>query len=144
MIRCTPVYEGMYGEEEWTWESLSLLFILAVRRMRRKHIRTMSKNADDACSLEGVSTFHPCFIDIFTVCFLKRPSDRITRRFCPSSVVSSAHLVARFAIEHHLSSHPLHTFYLQITIIVSIIILTNKNLSSILIVASSLVYPHLL
>jgi hypothetical protein len=47
------------------------VFILAVRRMRREHLRTMSKNADDGCSLEGVSTFHPCFIDIFTVCFLK-------------------------------------------------------------------------
>ncbi len=66
------------------------VFILAVRRMRREYIRTMSKNADGGCSLEGVSTFHPCFIDIFTVCSLKSCGDHITRRFCLSSVVSSA------------------------------------------------------
>jgi hypothetical protein len=35
------------AHKEWTWESVSLLFILAVRRMRREHIRTMSKNAGD-------------------------------------------------------------------------------------------------
>src|SRR6185312_8757146 len=37
--------------------------------MRREYIRTMSKNADDGCSLEVSSTFHPCFIDIFAVIY---------------------------------------------------------------------------
>ena len=66
------------------WESLSLFFLLAVRRIGREHIRTMSKNADDGCALEELSTFHPCCITIFTVCFLKRCGNSITGRFCLS------------------------------------------------------------
>jgi len=67
------------------WKSLSPLLLLAVRRIRHEHLRTMSKNADDGCSLEELSTFHPCFINIFTVRFLKRCGNPITGHFCLSS-----------------------------------------------------------
>jgi hypothetical protein len=70
-------------------ELLFLLSLLAVRRMLREHTRAMSKNADDGHSLEGLSTLHPCFIDMFAVCFLKRCVQFITGHFCLSSVVSS-------------------------------------------------------
>lgn len=51
-------------------ELLLLLSLLAVRRMRLEHIRTMSKNADNEYSLEELSALHPCFIDIFAVVYL--------------------------------------------------------------------------
>jgi hypothetical protein len=94
---------GIHGEEEeisvqksGQWESFFLLFLLAVRRMRREHIRTMSKNADNGCSLKMSSTFHPCFIDIFAVVyfcllfekmclFYHRAFLSVNRRFLPKS-----------------------------------------------------------
>ena len=95
MRRCNPFTNGMYGEEEivcvhkeWTWETLPLLFLLAVRRTRREHIRTMSKNADNGCSLKELSTFHPCFITIFTVSFLKRRANSITGHSACQAVLS--------------------------------------------------------
>ncbi|HZU70811.1 MAG TPA: hypothetical protein VFA09_26285 [Ktedonobacteraceae bacterium] len=51
-------------------ELLLLLSLLAVRHMGRKHIRTMSKNADNEDLLEELSALHPCFIDIFAVVYL--------------------------------------------------------------------------
>src|SRR5260370_41118317 len=59
--------------------------------MRREHTRRMSKAASDACQLEGLWTFHHCFLDILAACFLKRCVNLITGRFCLSSVVSSVH-----------------------------------------------------
>jgi len=50
-------------------ELICLLSLLAVRHMRREHIRMMSKNADNEHSLEELSTFHPCFINIFGVIY---------------------------------------------------------------------------
>ncbi len=68
MIRCTSFTSAIHGEEEegapkrrGQWQRLSLFFFFVVRRVRRDHTRTLSKNADDRCPLEGVSTFHPCF-----------------------------------------------------------------------------------
>ena len=67
----------IHGEEEMVctqkeWGMVELIFLLsllAVRRMRREHTRTMSKNADNEHSLEGLSTLHPCFINIFAVIY---------------------------------------------------------------------------
>src|SRR5260370_5038220 len=59
--------------------------------MRREHTRRMSKAASDACQLEGLWTFHHCFLDILAACFLKRCVNLITGRFCLSSIVSSVH-----------------------------------------------------
>ncbi len=53
---CTEKKRSFVSTKSEPWESLSLLFLLAVRRIRREHIRTMSKNADDRCSLEALST----------------------------------------------------------------------------------------
>jgi hypothetical protein len=58
-------------QKEWAMaELLLLLSLLAVRHMGRKHIRTMSKNADNEDLLEELSALHPCFIDIFAVVYL--------------------------------------------------------------------------
>src|SRR5258708_22732802 len=83
--------DGLCPKRVKNGESLSLLLVLAVRRMRREHTRRMSKDADDACQLEGLWTFHHCFLDILAACFLKRCVNLITGRFCLSSVVSSVH-----------------------------------------------------
>ena len=81
--------EIVYAYKEWAMiELIFLLSLLVVRRMRREHIRTMSKNAD-VCSLEVSSTFHPCFINFFAVCYLKGRAHFITGRFCLSSPVLS-------------------------------------------------------
>jgi hypothetical protein len=82
--------DGLCPKRVKNGESLSLLLLLAVRRMRREHTRRMSKAASDACQLEGLWTFHHCFLDILAACFLKRCVNPITGRFCLSSVVSSA------------------------------------------------------
>src|SRR5438132_5392161 len=83
--------DGLCPKRVKNGESLSLLLLLAVRRMRREHTHRMSKDADDACQLEVLWTFHHCFIDILAARFLKRCVNLITGRFCLSSVVSSVH-----------------------------------------------------
>src|SRR5260370_21592138 len=83
--------DGLCPKRVKNGESLSLLLLLAVRRMRREHTRRMSKDADDACQLEGLWTFHHCFLDILAACFLKRCVNLITGRFCLSIVSSSVH-----------------------------------------------------
>jgi hypothetical protein len=83
--------DGLCSKRVKNGESVSLLLLLAVRRMRREHTRRMSKDADDACQLEVLWTFHHCFLDILAACFLKRCVNLITGRFCLSSVVSSVH-----------------------------------------------------
>src|SRR5579862_9169054 len=55
------------AQKNGAWESFSFCSLLAVRHMRREHIRTMSKNADNEHLLEEWSTLHPCFINIFAV-----------------------------------------------------------------------------
>src|SRR5258708_19287165 len=83
--------DGLCSKRVKNGESLSLLLLLAVRRMRREHTRRMSKDADDACQLEGLWTFHHCFLDILAACFLKRCVNLITGPFCLSTVFSSSH-----------------------------------------------------
>ena len=91
MARCKEVVE--YIQKKWgkKVESLPLLLLLAVRRMRREHTRRMSKDVEDACQLEGLWTFHHDFIDILAAYFLKRGIDLITGCFCLSIVISSVH-----------------------------------------------------
>ncbi len=61
----------VFTEKKWgTGELLLLLSLLATRRKRLEHIRTMSKNAGNEYSLEELSALHPCFIDIFAVVYL--------------------------------------------------------------------------
>ncbi len=69
---CTHREEEMVcAHKEWAMaELLLLLSLLVMRRMRREHVRTMSKNVDKEHSLEELSTFHPCFINIFAVIYL--------------------------------------------------------------------------
>ena len=64
---------GIPGEEEMGCAQLKegemrvlllLLSLLVVRRMRREHVRTMSKSAD-----KELSTLLPCFINIFVVVY---------------------------------------------------------------------------
>ncbi len=64
--------DGLYPKRVKNGESLSVLLLLAVRRMRREHTRRMSKDVADACQLEGLWTFHHDFIDILAASFLKR------------------------------------------------------------------------
>jgi hypothetical protein len=90
LARCAR-RDGLCPKRVKNGESLSLLLLLAVRRMRREHTRRMSKDADDACQLEVLWTFHHCFLDILAACFLKRCVNLITGRFCLSNVVSSVH-----------------------------------------------------
>ncbi len=62
--------EMVCAQKEWGMvELIFLLSLLAVRRMRREHTRTMGKNADNEHSLEELLTLHPCFIDIFAVIY---------------------------------------------------------------------------
>lgn len=72
-------------------ESLSVLLLLAVRRMRREHTRRMNKDTLNGGELEVLWTFHHCFIDILAACFLNRCLNLITGRFSLSSAVSSIH-----------------------------------------------------
>jgi hypothetical protein len=83
--------DGLCPKRVKNGESLSVLLLLAVRRVRREHTRRMSKDALNGGELEVLWTFHHCFIDILVVCFLNRCMNLITGRFCLSSAVSSIH-----------------------------------------------------
>ncbi len=59
-------------------ELILLLSLLAVGRMRREHIRTMSKSADSEHGLEELPTLHLCFIDIFAVIYGYLPFEKMS------------------------------------------------------------------
>lgn len=86
--------DGLCPKRVKNGESLSVLLLLAVRRMRREHTRRMSKDALNGGELEVLWTFHHCFIDILAACFLNSCVNLITGRFSLSSAVSSIHRVS--------------------------------------------------
>ena len=90
MARCAR-RDGLCPKRVKNGESLSVLLLLAVRRMRREHTRRMSKDALNGGELEVLWMVHHCFIDILAACTLNRCVNLITGRFCLSSAVSSIH-----------------------------------------------------
>src|SRR5204863_6100431 len=90
--------DGLCPKRVKNGESLSLLLLLAVRRMRREHTRRMSKDAEGGGELETLWAFHHCFIDILAACFFKQMRESyhrtflsVKRRFfCPLNISQSS------------------------------------------------------
>lgn len=74
--------DGLCPKRVRNRKSLSLLLLLAVRRMRRDHTRRMSKeDAEDGGSLEVLWMFRHCFIEILVASFFEQMHESYHRIF---------------------------------------------------------------